>query len=218
MRAILIVAGFLVLIGVVFLWLVGTLPSTNTGVGPVPTSDTQTQLLKVNETDPAKGPRDAPVTIIAAGSFTCPACRESATTLDQLLALYPDSVRLVWKDIPESIGDSYRAALAARCAQQQGRFWQYHDILYASQDIISTEVLYGLWARKLNLKEDIFMKCLDGAETKSLVDRNISEALQAGVSEIPYFQVNDIPGFTGAQNLAYFRGAIEDALSAEKPQ
>lgn len=218
MRVILIVVGVLIMLVVVFVWLVGMLPSTNEAAGPAPTPDSQVTVLKVNETDPSKGPRAAPVTVIMAGSFTCPACRASATALDQLLALYPDSVRLVWKDIPESIGDSYRAALAARCAQQQGRFWQYHDTLYANQDIISTEVLYGLWARKLGLKEDIFAKCLDGAETKPLIDRNIGEVLQAGVSGVPYFQVNDMPGVTGVQTLGYFRGAVEDALAAVKSQ
>lgn len=217
MRVILIVVGVLIMLVVVFVWLVGTLPSTNEAAGPAPTPDSQVIVLKVNETDPSKGPRTAPVTVIMAGSFTCPACRESATALDQLLALYPDSVRLVWKDIPESIGDSYRAALASRCARQQGRFWQYHDILYAQdRDLLATKALYVLWARELDLKEDIFAKCLDGAETKPLVDQNISEVLQAGITEVPYFQVNDMPGVTGLQTLGYFRGAVDDALAAAK--
>ncbi|MBI4091030.1 MAG: thioredoxin domain-containing protein [Candidatus Komeilibacteria bacterium] len=217
MRVILIVVGTLIVLGVVFFWLIETLPSTTYTPNPAPTNTPATKVLKVNETDPFKGPRTAPVTIIAAGSFTCPACRESATTLDQLLALYPDSVKLVWKDVPESIGDSYRAALAARCAQQQGRFWQYHDSLYAHQDLLATRALYELWARELDLKEDIFARCLDGAETKSLIDQNIGEALQAGIGEVPYFQINDTPGITGAQSLGYFRGVVEDALTASQP-
>ncbi|MDP2815945.1 MAG: thioredoxin domain-containing protein, partial [Rectinemataceae bacterium] len=196
---------------VVFVWLLNVLPPTT--VSPIAHEpEVVPQRLTAQETDPFKGRRDAPVTVIMVGSYTCPACAESAVVLDQLLALYPESVKIVWKDTPESVGDSYRAALAARCAQQQGRFWEYHDVLYANREQLATRAFYALWAKALGLREDIFTACLDGAETKALVDRNIGEVLQAGVSEVPYFQINNEQGVSGSQSLGYFRTAVETAL------
>ena len=185
---------------------------------PVP-SNTNTPIttsrLTVSETDPFKGRRDAPVTLIVVSSFGCPACKNASVALDQLLALYPESLRVVWKDLPETTGDSYRAAVAARCAQQQGRFWQYHDILFAKQDVLFTETLYKLWAAELNLRQDEFNRCFDEGRTQKLIDDNTAESLAAGFTAIPYFQINDQEGTQGFQPVSYFRGAIDAELQED---
>ena len=170
------------------------------------------RVLKVNETDPYLGKRDAPVTVIVMSSFGCPACKSAAAIMDQLVALYPDAVRIVRKDLPETAGDSYRAALAARCAQQQGMFWQYHDLLFAKQEVTATEQLYVLWARELGLDADIFQRCMDAQDTAHLVDRNIAESLGLDIMVVPYYQVQDKEGFAGPQTLAFFRREIDALL------
>lgn len=203
--------GSIVLVAIaslLWLWL-----SSEEALAPTGPAAPETARLSADETDPFKGERDAPVTVVVASSFGCPHCKDSAGILDQLLSLYPDKVRIVWKDLPESVGDSYRAALAARCAQQQGRFWQYHDTLYRNQDILATRALYGLWARELGLKEDIFNACFDEGQTKILVDRNIQQALAAGVDQVPYFQINEDEALSGPQTLTYLRGIIDLILS-----
>ncbi len=169
--------------------------------------------ISVRTTDPFKGRRDAPVTIIMVSSFGCPSCKQAAVVLDQVLALYPDAVRIVWKDLPESLGESYRAAVAARCAQQQGRFWIYHDRLFSRQEILSNQALYTLWARELGLQEKVFKKCFDTFETKELVDANINDALTANVPAVPYFQINN-EGAVGLQSLAFFQGVVDAALQS----
>lgn len=176
-------------------------------------SSREASAVAVRATDPFKGRRDAPVTIIMVSSFGCPSCKQAAAVLDQILALYPDSVRIVWKDLPESLAESYRAAVAARCAQQQGRFWIYHDRLFSRQDILSNQALYTLWARELGLQEKVFKKCLDTFATKELVDANINDALTANVPAVPYFQINN-EGAVGLQSLAFFQGAVDAALQS----
>jgi len=169
--------------------------------------------LSAADTDPFIGSRDALVTIILVSSFACPACKEAATIMDQVAALYPDDVRIVRKDLPESTGDSFRAAIAARCAQQQGRFWQYHDLLFAKQDIVATETLYRLWARDTGLIVPIFNTCLEEQETRHLIDANVAEALNLGITIVPYFQIQEDVGIEGPQPLAFFRRVIDGHLA-----
>ena len=82
--------------------------------------------------DPALGPTTAKVTIIEYGDFGCPTCRawHRAGILDQVLAQYGDQVRFLWRDFPVITPQSPKAAEAGQCAYDQGKFWDYHDLLY----------------------------------------------------------------------------------------
>ncbi|OGY89173.1 MAG: hypothetical protein A3B30_01200 [Candidatus Komeilibacteria bacterium RIFCSPLOWO2_01_FULL_52_15] len=179
----------------------------------VSVSETVPRVLTPNETDPSVGRRDAPVTVIIAASFTCPHCREESAVLDQIAALYPDKVRIIWKDLPESYEESFTAAIAARCAQQQGRFWQYRDLLFTKRELLSALTLYPLWAKQLGLLQPEFERCFQTQETRPLVEYNISEALASGISGVPYVQVDDEPGVQGTIGLAQLRGMIDSALA-----
>ncbi len=174
----------------------------------------QQPALTANDTDPSQGPRDAKVTVMQFGSFNCPACKTAATQMDQLRALFPEQVRIVWKDLPEETGFPYQAAIAARCAQQQGKFWQYHDLLYEKQDLIASRALYTVWAKDLGILTERFDTCLDKENTKPLVDENITEALQNGVTVVPYVKIGDAT-YEGPQTLAVYRAAV-DAVLANK--
>jgi protein-disulfide isomerase len=96
--------------------------------------------VPIRSEDPTLGKASAATTIVYFSSFTCPACRTSALTLDQLRAIYGDTVRIVRKDLPLDTDNARTAALAARCAQLQGKFWQYHDELWRQ-----TRVFGYLW-------------------------------------------------------------------------
>lgn len=178
------------------------------------TATPEVRSLVPLETDPSQGPASAPVTAIAMSSFTCPACKITAGQMDQLAALYPDKVRIVWKDLPDSTGDAYRAAIAGRCAQMQGKFWQYHDVLYLKQDLLATRELYTLWAKELGLSTDRFDTCLDKEQTKDLVDASIAEGLHVGVSQVPHVQIGTAV-YEGPQTLNFYRTAIEQALAKQ---
>ena len=170
-------------------------------------------LLTAQPTDPFKGERSAPVTVILVSSFGCPACKEAAVVSDQLLASFPNEVKIVRKDLPESTGASYFAAIAARCAQQQGRFWQYHDILFGRQEDLSNFLLYSAWARELGLDMERFDACFDGQQTKELVDANIREGLAAKLDSVPYFQINESGGFSGSATLGTLREMVQLELN-----
>ncbi|MFC1687172.1 DsbA family protein [Patescibacteria group bacterium] len=140
--------------------------------------------------DPVLGPENAPVTIIEFSDFQCPFCKSMRDTLAEVTELYPGQVRLVWKDYPDT--DSHREAIpaahAARCAQKQDMFWEYHDYLFANQNLLSS-ALYAQIAQTLELDLDLFQQCLL-APRDPAIDRGFQEGIDRGVSATPHFFVN----------------------------
>lgn len=171
--------------------------------------------LAVNPTDPFKGPRQAKVVLIMVGSFTCDHCRQAAIAADQLLALYPRDLKLVWKDLPESSNDSYDAARAGRCAQLQGKFWPYHDQLYLHPSYISAAGYHDL-AESLELELDEFDRCMDNRLTMEEVNGNTREALAVGIDSVPYLQFNDDTVYVGSQDLGTLKRTMEALLISAK--
>ena len=203
--------AFLIVAGLFFLLLL-------LGVGwrfgaPAPVAETPSfRRLEVSETDPFKGLPQAPVTVIMAGSFTCSYCQQASQLMDQLLGLYPDKVRIVWKDLPEQQGAAYDAARAARCAQLQGQFWTYHDSLFR-QPVMNEEV-YKTLAKDLGLKPDDFNRCYENKYTMELIQENISQTSALNIVTVPYFQINDNYILEGLHSLNDFRQAVENSLNS----
>jgi protein-disulfide isomerase len=158
-----------------------------------------------------RGPADAPVTILEWSDFQCPYCKQAQEVLARLLAEYPDSVRLVFKDFPLRSHDrAVPAALAARCAGAQGRFWEYHDLLFVAQPDFARDDLQG-YARRLGLDEPRFAHCLDADQFKDAVATDQREGREAGVRATPTFFVNGRK-IEGALPIEEFRDAIRQAL------
>ena len=163
--------------------------------------------------DPAmtRGPAAAPVTILEWSDFQCPYCKEAQAVLARLLAEFPDSVRLVFKDFPLRSHDrAVPAALAARCAGTQGRFWEYHDLLFVAQPDFARDALLG-YARRLGLDVPRFTDCLDAARFADAVTADQREGREAGVRATPTFFVNGLK-IEGALPIEEFRDAIRQAL------
>ena len=163
--------------------------------------------------DPARtrGPEGAPVTILEWSDFQCPFCREAQPVLGRLLAEFPEQVRLVFKDFPlRSHELAVPAALAARCASAQGRFWEYHDLLFVAQPAFARDALVG-YARRLGLDESRFTECLDAARLQEDVMADQSEGRAAGVRATPTFFVNG-QKIEGALPIEEFRAAVRRAL------
>lgn len=147
---------------------------------------------KLKEYSPVRGSLDAPITIFEYSSFGCPYSAEIQPIIKNILKKYPNEVKLVWKDFPleEVYEGSTLMHQAARCAQNQGMFWQYHDKIW-------NENLNGLdrnnlkrLAENLDLNINSFNNCLDSSLVKTIIDNDTQEADDLYISGTPHFYIN----------------------------
>lgn len=173
--------------------------------------------------DPAlfKGSDRAPVTIEEFGDFQCPKCGTFARKIQpELTRRYIDTgvVRLIWRDFPTFGKESVRAAEAARAAARQGRFWEFHDALYARQPRrmnsgrIDDAFLRDV-ARRAGLDVARFDADRRSREVRGAVRDDFAFGQRLGVPGTPAFLINGEP-FFGAQPLSAFEQAIEKARAA----
>jgi protein-disulfide isomerase len=166
--------------------------------------------------EPFKGPENAPVTIVKFEDFHCPFCKQVQPTLTELLSRYNGKVRLVHKDLPlDSIHPQARqAAEAARCADDQGKFWEYHDKLYANSPKARTEDLKS-YAKELGLNVEVFGRCVESGKYKAVVQKDLNEGAQLGLTGTPAFFINGRE-ISGAQPLEAFTAIIDEELALYK--
>jgi protein-disulfide isomerase len=164
---------------------------------------------------PAKGPADAPVTIVAFTDFQCPWCGRAAQTLHQIESHYGDKLRFVHRHFPLGYhAESRKAAEAASCADEQGKFWEMHDKLFATQGDFSVPKLKER-ATALGLDSKSFNQCLDSNKRAADWQRDLAEGQQIGVSSTPSFFINGRL-LTGAQPIVRFEEVIDDELARAK--
>jgi protein-disulfide isomerase len=162
---------------------------------------------------PFKGPVNAPVTIVEFSDFECPFCKRADPTLTQLFEKHAGKVKLVYRDFPlESIHpQARRAAEAARCAQDQGKFWDYYDTLFTESPKLALDDLKR-YAAQVGIDVNKFDDCLSGGVHKTAVRKDIDEGTRLGVSGTPAFFVNGRP-LSGAQPIEAFARIIEEELT-----
>jgi protein-disulfide isomerase len=161
-------------------------------------------------TSPSTGPADAWVTIVEFSDFQCPFCARVEPTVAQLLSKFPDKIRLVYRDYPlPNHGDAPKAAEAAHCAGDQGKYWEMHGRLFSNQDKLKVPDLKAQ-ARELGLDGAKFDQCLDSGEKARLVEESRKAGDEAGVSGTPAFFINGRL-LAGAQPLS----AFEEIVNAE---
>ena len=165
----------------------------------------------ITSLDPSLGEISAPVVLVQFSDFECQYCSEQEKVLKELLNIYGDKVKLIWKDYPESSIEtpSYQAAIAARCAQEQDKFWEYHDALYKSKKLNQDEFINI--AEKLKLKKGDFKNCLNSDRPKNLVNDNILEADALEIYGIPFVYINDQEAM-GQMELEDFQNIIDKEL------
>ena len=162
-----------------------------------------------------RGEEDAPVTMIEFSDFQCPFCGRFFTQTLPLIEeqyLKTGKVKFVYKDFPlESIHPmALPAALAARCAGEQGKFWEYHDIIFENQALLSDSSLKQ-WASDLGLNTGDFNSCLDSQKYLSEIRKDLQEGEAAGIRGTPGFLING-QLISGAQPFNVFQQAIESQL------
>jgi len=166
--------------------------------------------------EPFKGSEKAPVTIVKFEDFQCPFCNQVQPTFNELVSRYDGKVRLVHKDFPlESLHPQARqAAEAARCAYEQGKFWEYHDKLYANSPKASADDLKN-YAKEVGLNVDSFDRCLVSGKYKAVVQQDLKEGTQLGLSGTPTFFINGRE-ISGNQPLTAFEAMIDEELARAK--
>jgi protein-disulfide isomerase len=171
--------------------------------------------VEVAATGPAKGGGEkAPVTIVEFSDFQCPFCSRVNATIDQVMKTYGDKVRLVFRDYPLPFHQQApKAAEAAQCAHEQGKFWEMHDKLFANQTALQVADLKK-YAGELGLDQAKFDGCLDSGKMEAVVKKNFEEGGTAGVEGTPAFFINGRL-VSGAQPFEEFKRMIDKELTRQ---
>ena len=165
---------------------------------------------------PALGPKSAPVTIIEYADFGCPSCWYWYKTgvLNQLRLKYGDQIRFVWRDYPVITLLSPGAAEAGQCANEQGKFWEYHDAVYGNNGAIKAGDLKA-YAAAIGLNMSLFDECVTSHRYRERVNAEQTEAFTHGYNGAPFFLINNHV-LIGAQPLTVFSEVIDPLLAARK--
>jgi predicted DsbA family dithiol-disulfide isomerase len=160
----------------------------------------------------SKGPVNAPVTLVEFGDFQCPWCSRSVATLRQVEQRYSGKVRLVFRDFvtPGFHFGAPKAAEAASCANEQGKFWAMYDKLFDHQSDLSVPALKQ-YAAGLGLNSETFNQCLDSDRYAAKWRHDTEEAKGYGIDSTPTFFVNGRM-LAGAQTLDVFSQVIDEEL------
>ncbi len=161
---------------------------------------------------PTWGNIKAPVTVIEFSDFQCPFCSRAVPVLEKIKKEYgPDKVKIVFRDMP--IGGHKRAkpaSLAAHCANDQGKFWEYHDTLFQNQQKLE-DADFKQYAKDLALDLAKFNECYEKKKHEPLVDQSLKEAEQSGIQATPTFVINGVL-LQGAQPFERFKEKIDRAI------
>ena len=165
---------------------------------------------------PSKGSATAPVTIVEFSDFECPYCGGLFPTLKQVEKNYPETVRIVYRQfpLPNLHPHAMKAAEASLCANEQKKFWEFHDSMFGNQQELSVA---DLKQRAVDLKLDAqaFNQCLDSGRQGAAIQADIQEGARNGVSGTPALFINGRL-LSGNQPYAEIKDVIEDELQRSK--
>lgn len=168
---------------------------------------------------PSKGKADSDIIVRFYSDFQCPACKASEPPLRAIVEEFKDRVKFVWKDFPlMTIHPNARvAANAARCAEAQGKFWEYHDRLFETQESWSLERnpkdRFVQFARELGLNDGDFTKCYDDRQFDDRVMADVREGEGNGVNSTPTFYINDRQAQVRSE--AQWRSVLNQVIRAQ---
>ncbi|MBW2426310.1 MAG: DsbA family protein [Deltaproteobacteria bacterium] len=160
-----------------------------------------------------RGPAEAPVTVMVFSDYQCPYCIRSEPVLAELRARYPVQVRVIHRHFPlDSIHPQARpAAEAAMCADEQGRFWDYHDAIFARRGRLAEDSFVEI-AGELELDLDAFGACREEGRHAAFVQADLEAGRAAGVTGTPAFFINGIP-MKGARDADQLAAVVDAELT-----
>jgi protein-disulfide isomerase len=167
--------------------------------------------------DPALGPKNAPVTIVEFSDYQCPACRAWYDQIyRQLMTEYEGKIRFVYRDFPlTSIHPGAQpAAEAANCANDQDKYWEFHNALFSGQYNLDRNGFLQI-ASDLALDTNSFTACIDSGKYASEVLADLQDGINLGVDATPTFYIN---GFkvVGVPSYASFKNVVDQMLAGNK--
>ena len=183
---------------------------------PAPTQrpgepDANTRFRAEIKGAPVKGAKDAPVTIVQFSDFQCPFCSRVEPTITKVMDDYKGKVRVVWRDLPLPFHpNAMPAAIAARAAGDQGKFWEMHDKIFADQQHMDRPT-YEKYAQELGLNMGKFKAALDAEKGKELIQADSAAGGKIGARGTPAFFING-KFLSGAQPFEMFKTKIDDEL------
>jgi protein-disulfide isomerase len=193
--------------------------------GPTPENPTIVSI----EGGATKGNKDAKVTVVEFTDYQCPFCsRHFRDTMPQIDNDYVKTgrIRYVLREFPlESIHPlAFKAAEAANCSGEQGKYWEMHDRLFANQNALAAQQLLG-HAQTVGLNGQEFKTCLDSGKYAAKLRKDLADAQKAGVNGTPTFfiglsdskgsEIKAVRKIVGAQAYAAFKDAIDTLLAAQ---
>lgn len=161
---------------------------------------------------PVKGPASAKITIIEFSDFQCPYCKRGRDTMDEVAKAYPKDVKIAFKHYPLPFHkEAEPAAKAAWAAQQQGKFWEFHDALFNNQDKLGQD-FYLATAKELKLDEAKFKADMASEAAAKQVREDADLGSKNGIQGTPGFFVNGV-AVKGAYPVSHFKTIIDRWLN-----
>ncbi|MEZ4704634.1 MAG: thioredoxin domain-containing protein [Bdellovibrionota bacterium] len=161
--------------------------------------------------NPVRGSEDAPITIVEFSDYHCPFCEKGANTMKQVMEEYKGKVSHHFRDFPLSIHPRAKfAANAARCAGEQGKYWEYHDKAFANQDK-KEDADFVAFAKELKLDEKKFQECVSTTKYFDKIDKDMQDGESVGVNGTPAYIVNGVL-LSGAVPFERFKEVIDSEL------
>ena len=166
----------------------------------------------VKENELYLGSKNAKVTIIEFGCYTCPFTKKADSVVKQIINHYDDKIMYVYKDFPlPTHQNANLASNAAMCAQSQDSYWSYHDLMFENEfESINNEILIGL-ATELNLNVTEFSTCLNELKFNQKINSDFEEGTLAGVYGTPTIFINNVV-VVGPKPFRYFKNIIDSEL------
>jgi protein-disulfide isomerase len=158
-----------------------------------------------------RGNPDAPIHIIEFSDFQCPYCTRGADTMAEVMEAYGDKVKFEFRHFPLDFHDrAHRAAEASECANEQGKFWEFHDLVFANQKQLGEEALQG-YATEAGADVAAFDACMASGQQAKTVDDDMAAGALVGMQGTPGFYINGRV-LSGAQPFSAFKTAIDAEL------
>jgi len=165
---------------------------------------------------PVKGPETAPVVLVEFSDFECPYCAKATGEIRQIMAAYPKDIRLIYKQFPLSMHPhAGLAAVASLAAQEQGKFWELHDLMFSHYRELSLAHIQA-WAQDLGMDTMKFAAALDNPKYKAEVEKDTQDGEFAGVNGTPAIFING-KHFNGPIALAALKPILDEEIKNSHP-